>query len=287
MSLLKNTKVKYFVKKTIDTVSLSAIRHIVASNQQLQKIWELSKAVIPDFSDHFTVPVVNEEVEARIRLLIAYEALFIAQTIEPLLMMSNGDHLPHYADIGDSDGSVRLLLKEMGSDNIKTTGINLQTAAVEKMRRKGLDAMQADALDLTKQGISFDIVSVFETLEHLPDPIGFLKGIQNVVKHKLIISVPLIRKSRVGLAYTCNHWPENKKPTVENTHIFELNPGDWKKIFCHSGWKIEDESNLLMFPPDTLHRLILQPYWRILSFEGFWFVSLKKDNEISSKYVIE
>ncbi len=167
----------------------------------------------------------------------------------------------------------------------------MQNSAVEKIRSKGLDAICADALSLGDQGIHYDIVSAFETLEHLPDPIGFLSRIRKVTNERLVISVPFIKRSRVGLAYILDKWPvkwpESKKPTVENTHIFELCPLDWKKIFLHTGWKIADEWKLMIYPLYSPSRLILQPFWRFVSFDGFWFVSLCKDSEYSSRYTIE
>ena len=150
-----------------------------------------------------------------------------------------------------------------------------------------MDAICADALSLGDQGVHYDVVSAFETLEHLPDPIGFLSNIKKVVKKRLVLSVPFIRHSRIGLAYLSNKCSNETKSTVENTHIFELSPRDWKKIFLHTGWKEDEEWKLMMFPSNKISRLILQPFWRFVSFEGFWFVSLSKDNQHSSQYGIE
>ncbi len=184
------------------------------------------------------------------------------------------------------------MLKEyFFGDKLKSVGINLQQSAVDKMRAKGLEGICADALSLGHQGVNYDIVSVFETLEHLPNPIEFLQGIRTVTNERLVVSVPFIRQSRVGLTYISDkwpkQWPKDKIPTIENTHIFELSPLDWKKIFLHTGWGIDNQWKLMMFPSGKLSRLILQPFWRFVSFEGFWFVSLYKNSKYSSKYVIE
>lgn len=282
--------IKSFIKKNIiDPVSVSAVRQIVNSEAELKEIWEYSFKIFTDFSQHYTVPVDNKEVEQRIRLLMAAETIFVKKAIERIVEIEGRCS---YADVGDSDGSIRLLLnKYYNVDKLSYVGINLQNSAVEKIRSKGLDAICADALSLSDQEIHYDVVSVFETLEHLPDPIGFLKGIRKVTDRRLIVSVPFIRHSRVGLAYLSKkwlrQWPEEKKPTIENTHIFELSPKDWKKLFLHTGWKADREWKLMMFPSNRPSRLILQPFWRFVSFEGFWFVSLYKDSEYSSQYAIE
>ena len=276
---------KFIKRNIIDPISICAIRDMINSNNELKKIWNNSLALFPDLKRHFIVPVETKEVEDRIRLLVAAETLFIKKEIDKIIKDENECS---YADVGDSDGSVRLLLNLNNyGDKLTSVGVNLQKSAVEKIKSTGLNAICADALSLGDQEINYDIVSVFETLEHLPDPIGFLSGIKKVTNKKLIVSVPLIRRSRVGLTYISDKWPKGKKPTIENTHIFELSPLDWNKIFRHTGWKIDDEWKLMMFPSNKLSRIILQPYWRYISFEGFWFVSLYKRSEYSSRYAIE
>lgn len=280
---------KMIKRRIIDPISISAIRKVANSNVELKKIWEDSLTLFPDFKHHYSFAVDNEEVEQRIRLLMAAETIFVKKAIEKVI---ERDGRCSYADVGDSDGSIRLLLNKYYNVNeLSYVGINLQNSAVEKIRSKGLDAICADALSLGDQGVTYDIVSAFETLEHLPDPIGFLDGMKKVTNERLIVSVPFIRHSRIGLAYLSQkwlrQWPEDKKPTIENTHIFELSPKDWKKLFLHRGWKVDREWKLMMFPSNRPSRLILQPFWRFVSFEGFWFVSLYKDSEYSSKYVIE
>ncbi len=270
-------------KKIIDPISISAVREIANSEAELKEIWEYSFKIFPDFSQHYTVPVDSKEVEQRIRLLMAAETMFVKKAIDEIKGKCS------YADVGDSDGAIRLLLnKYYTTEELSYVGINLQNSAVKKIRSKGLNAICADALSLANQGIHYDVVSVFETLEHLQDPIGFLNNIRKVTNSRLIVSVPFIRQSRISLAYLFNkRWPVDKIPTIENTHIFELSPSDWRKLFLHTGWKVDREWKLMMFPYHRLSRLILQPFWKFISFEGFWFASLRKDDEYSSKYVVE
>ncbi|MBF0343521.1 MAG: methyltransferase domain-containing protein [Nitrospirae bacterium] len=273
------------MKKIIEPVSLSSTLNIVETTPELKQIWEYSKKLFPSFSEHFSFPIDNKENEHRLRLLITAEVYFTKMAIEPIIKTRD---VCSYADIGDCDGSVRVILKEFFyGDKLKSVGVNLQQDAVKKIIARGLDAICADALDIHNQAKTYDLISVFETLEHLPDPIGFLKNIRQTTNSTLIISVPYIRKSRVSLRYLTSRWPKKTKPTIENTHIFELSPMDWKKIFLHTGWKVEKEYKLLAFKPFTPHRLILEPYWRYASFEGFWFVALGKTDQYSSLYSIE
>lgn len=78
--------IKSFVKKKIiDPVSVSAVRQIVNSEAELKEIWEYSFKIFTDFSQHYTVPVDNKEVEQRIRLLMAAETIFVKKAIEKVL----------------------------------------------------------------------------------------------------------------------------------------------------------------------------------------------------------
>jgi hypothetical protein len=130
-------------------------------------------------------------------------------------------------------------------------------------------------------------VSVFETLEHLPDPIGFLKAIGAVVDDRLVLSVPYVRRSRVGLQYLSKAWPAGDVPTIENVHMFELCPDDLRKIFQHAGWRVEREQIFKQFPVWSPTGVLLSIYWRLTSFEGFYFASLVKDDTNASRYKIE
>ncbi len=278
-----NRSIKSTIMRGVERLSMQAVRSIVRQTPGLESMWAYSVKVFPDMQAHFTGTIVNAETEMRIRLLLCCEALFTGRALKKC----RGSKACSYADVGDSDGTVQMLLRYYGWEELETTGINLQQSAVDRIRERGLDAICEDAMRLGDRGQSYDVVSVFETLEHLPDPIGFLKGIQSVVSDTLVVSVPYIKQSRVGLAYLSKRWPAEKVPTIENTHILELSPGDWGKIFKHAGWRVIDQNFLLMYPRCSWLRLVLQPYWRQRSFEGFWFVALTRDNRFARRYRIE
>jgi hypothetical protein len=255
----------------------------IKEDAKMKAMWNLSHQVLPDLEDHYATVKLSGENLLRVRMLICAQAIFIKRIINQF--SDAGKKIKDYVDIGDSDGSTRMLVeKSMNSKAIKTLGINIQAKAVELIRSKGLDAVCMDAMDIEKQ---FDMVSVFETLEHLPNPIGFLENMQKVVDKRLIISVPLILNSRIGLRYLTDKWTHGETPTIANNHIFELAPEDWTKLFRHTGWRVEYEWKVRQFPKRGLLKMLMQYAWRRISFEGFYFVSLIKDNKYSSQYTIE
>ena len=248
-------------------------------------MWDISVAKYPTFRDHFANPVDDAETEARIRFLVAAECAFVERAIADVVARTG--HCT-FADVGDSDGSVRVVMEEVfGRESLATTGINLQPTVVRRMQDMGLDAICEDAIEVGKRGVRYNVVSLFETLEHLPDPIGFLKAIGAVVEDRLVLSVPYVRQSRMGLRYLDVNWPAGDAPTIENVHIFELCPVDLRRLFRHCGWRVEREAVFKQFPTWSPVGWVLSVYWRLSSFEGFYFVSLIKDDTDASRYQIE
>jgi hypothetical protein len=275
-------------RKIFNVLSSKAILDAKNEDIEFKKIWEVSQKAFPDLENHFTSVTLDNEAILRVRYLICGEVYFLKKIIEEFTRNRKTKECK-YLDIGDSDGSVRLIMnKIMNEIKIDSLGINLQTEAVNRVKATGLKAECIDAMKMGKLGRKYDIVSLFETMEHLPDPIGFLDSMHDVVGERLVISVPFIRRSRVGMQYLTDKWPKDKLPNIENTHIFELSPEDWIKIFRHTGWKVEDQWKLLQFPRRGILKYIMRYAWIKISFEGFWFVSLSKviDKKMR-KYCIE
>jgi hypothetical protein len=275
-----------FKRRIFNRISSYGVKKAIKENSEMFAMWNLSLEGLPNLENHYATVKLSGEDLLRVRMLICAQAIFLNRTINQFEKL--GNRIESHVDIGDSDGSTRILLeKSLNGKKINSLGINIQAEAVELIKSKGLEAECMDAMDLNKQNRKFDLVSVFETLEHLPNPIGFLENMQDIVDKRLLISVPLIKNSRVGLRYLTNKWDSKEIPTIANNHIFELSPKDWIKLFWHTGWRVDQEWKVSQFPKKGLLKIILKYAWRKISFEGFYFVSLVKDTRYSSRYVIE
>ena len=139
------------------------------------------------------------------------------------------------------------------------------------------------AEELHKHNIFADIFLCFEVLEHMMNPCRFLYDLSSKTNVKyMIVTVPYLKNSRVGL----KHIRRNRKEIVyaENTHIFELSPGDWKLITKHAGWEIVMKKIYFQYPKKSFFRLT-KCLWRNFDFEGFYGMILKRDNSWSSLYM--
>lgn len=133
------------------------------------------------------------------------------------------------ADLGDSNG---IFIRAIGKDGIS---VNISDPAIISLYGKGLAVVKADIEHLPFKSGSIDTIFLFETLEHVPNPITLLKEIERVVTRSLILSVPYVSETVV---HPRNYDPY--RPQYQH-HIFEFSPVDLKKIVTHSNFKVKDE----------------------------------------------
>lgn len=189
-------------------------------------------------------------------------------------------------DIGDSAGTHVSYLSHPSiydARRLRTLSVNLDPTALQRIRSRGFQAILCRAEDLEKHSITSDVFVCFQMLEHLFDPIGFLHSISTRGSCKyFVITVPYVRKSRVGLQYI----KKSKEGDFysENTHVFELCPEDWNLIFLFSGWRILFSDQYTQYPKRGLFNL-MKFEWRRFDFDGFYGVILEKDDSFSKRYL--
>lgn len=266
--------IKPFLKRVLQLILRKSLEK-AAKQQGLKDLADKLTEIVPDITDQYsTFKVDNPYLEVNVRNLHAFQMS---------LVNLEGVERPVIVDIGDSAGTHLQYIVGLYSKkkNIKCLSVNLDIKAVEKIKRKGLEAVQARAEELHKYNVNPDILLCFETLEHLMDPCHFLHELSKTNAKYLIITAPYLRNSRVGL----HHIRGRHKDIVhaENTHIFELSPKDLKLLVEHSGWKIMQEKIYLQYPKRGVFR-ITKALWERFDFEGFYGMILSRDDTWSSKY---
>lgn len=198
-------------------------------------------------------------------------------------------------DIGDSSGNhidlFKKKIKDYSNASICSLSINCDSKAINKIKWSGKQAIKVDIekqdfvkeinADSTNAGYQFPTYCMmFETLEHLENPIAFLNKMKFVSFEGLIISVPFIKKSRVALHQWRNNRLNNKLYSKEDIHVFELSPDDWKLIFKYCGFKIVSDSIYYQYPRKWLWFLfipVFRKYWSWFDYQGFYCVTLEKE----------
>ena len=168
---------------------------------------------------------------------------------------------------------------------INTLSVNLDPVAVGKIKNKGLKALKCRAEELhlhPEFNSSIDLFLSYEMLEHLLDPISFLRQMAVKANCELfLITVPYVTRSRIGMHHIRRSNPGNVY--AEGVHIFELCPEDWKRVFQFSGWEVIYEDRYTQYPKKN--PLYFTKYiWRRVDFDGFYGVILKRNLELSNRY---
>lgn len=269
---------KAYLKKGIDAVLAKSIELAIAE-QGLGKLARRLEEIVPDIADQYSrFKVEGRYLSMNVRGLHAFQMSLVDKVI------SKFRDSVVVIDIGDSAGTHIQYISGLynRSINVKSLSVNLDEKAVEKIRKKGFEAICAKAEELSNFNVNPDIFLCFEMLEHLMDPCRFLRSLSSNTKAQyLVVTVPYLKTSRIGL----HHIRHGREGNVyaENTHIFELNPTDWKLLIRHSGWNIQEERIYLQYPKYSLLS-ITRPWWKMKDFEGFYGLILTRDNNWSSKY---
>ena len=275
-NLLKEIAKKYLIQ-AIDSSSKESGRFDLMKNLE---------EIVPDVSDQYTTfEVDNAFVEKMVRGLHAFQMSLVQNSCNMIEKQNI-----NIVDIGDSSGTHQRYLGSKkiinNGKNVNALSVNLDPVAVSKMKIKGLNAIECRAENLTEHpefnGDSVDLFLAFETLEHIFDPISFLRSISlSKGNPYFVITVPYLKKSRVGLHQIRRN--EVKDIYAENTHIFELCPEDWKLLFQLAGWEVVHEEVYRMFP--KRNPLVLTSFvWKKLAFDGFFGCILRKSEKFSSTY---
>jgi hypothetical protein len=274
--VLKN--VRDCLKKYFYLIQTNSLKKSAKERGLKVLIDKLNKEV-PDISNQYSrFEVNNQYLKTKVRTLHAFQISLFDDVVGEL-------ENPVIVDIGDSAGTHLQYINGLYSKNknIRSLSVNLDPEAVRRIKGKGLEAIQSRVEDLQNYNINADVFLCFETLEHLMNPCYFLYELMKKTNVKyLVVTVPYLKRSRVGL----HHIRCEKGDIVqaENTHVFELSPGDWKLILRHSGWDIVKDDIFLQYPRRSLYRFT-KLLWRKYDFEGFYGLILKRDWTWPSRYL--
>jgi 2-polyprenyl-3-methyl-5-hydroxy-6-metoxy-1,4-benzoquinol methylase len=131
-------------------------------------------------------------------------------------------------DVGCGDGKFLSLIKN--SKSVSGVEINKHLRKKIKKNKKKIEIFN----NLSSLNKKFDVITIFHVLEHIEDPISFLKLIKTKMKKKttLIIEVP----SCNDLLFSCNI-DAIKKFVLWSEHLILFNNDILKNILKLAGFK--------------------------------------------------
>ncbi len=173
-------------------------------------------------------------------------------------------------DVGDPDG---LVLHYLGARH--GVSVNILDVCVRQITASGGRAVRGDCALLPFADAAFDYVCCFETLEHLENPIAGLKELARLVKRKLYLAIPWVRRTVIR---EDNHDP--KQPEPEN-HVFEFSHADFLKILTHARLRVSYYHTIAVVPRivNPVHRLLLERFYFPVNYARYQFFELEKEGQ--------
>lgn len=164
-------------------------------------------------------------------------------------------------DIGSAEGA---LLKWAENSQYDTYGMDVSEFAVKlgRQRAKQAKLVVGDIVSLPFQDGSFDVVTCFEVLEHLLNPLIALKEISRILKENgvFVMSTPNVRSK--GLRWKGNDWHGHR----DATHVSLLSGEQWDELLERTQFKIVDrfvdtlwDSPYFKHIPRALQHLLFKP----------------------------
>ncbi len=258
------------IKSIYDKFRIWSVKGALMDNGLLKMYMSL-KEFAPDISDQYTeLKLDTEYLKTKVRALHAFQ-------MDMVYNNHDWNKVNEVMDIGDSSGlhlSYLKFLTKTYQKEIYTISVNIDSEAVKKIRDKGMEAMCISAENIC---LLYPLIFMFEVLEHLANPVKVLSNLFELKAEKIFITVPYLKRSRIGMHHLRDPKSWSKGTSPENIHIFELSPDDWKLLFKHIGWKIQHEKIFYQYPKRLfLVSWLFKMFWRKTDFEGFYGIVLRR-----------
>jgi 2-polyprenyl-3-methyl-5-hydroxy-6-metoxy-1,4-benzoquinol methylase len=190
---------------------------------------EQSKAV---YSDAYYVKTPDQDACVGYRNYLENDSVSIAKKIFRTLEKLGPANSRRLLDVGCATGNLLQVAREHGWD---TYGIEISPWAVERARQKGLTVYGKPLQECNLESSSFDVVTLYDVLEHFPDPKNELREIRRILKPGgwLIIETPNIDSVPVKLLYGA------KSDLVQpNAHLVLFSKATLRRILEMMGFRV-------------------------------------------------
>jgi len=160
----------------------------IPSEDSLRNYYRTSQA-----SQYFQTHIIRPTTEKRIDTIIRPRAIWLKESVEKFI---GSEKTVAILDIGCSVG---LLLSQAKTFGWKLYGTEYESNAAEVSRKLGVELLDPELNSIHQHCLNFDIITMFEVLEHVGQPLYFLNNIHELIRDGglLALTVPNIK----GLEY--------------------------------------------------------------------------------------
>jgi SAM-dependent methyltransferase len=137
-------------------------------------------------------------------------------------------------DVGCATGR---FLQQMAAVGWRGSGIELDPDAAAKARTVTADVTVGDPAEVTLPAASFDLVTAFHVVEHLPDPAGALRNMLGWLAPGGLLVVEVPNVGGWGGALFGRHWSGLDFPR----HLIHFTPATMRALVERCGGRVVDE----------------------------------------------
>lgn len=187
------------------------------------KIWDTA-------SGTNATPGSSESVRFRVRM---ERRLKLAKKLLP--PAASGQSVPTLLDVACSSGDFLDVAKTNGFD---VQGVEPAPEAARTCRDAGFDVFEGFLEDAKYKNESFDVITVFELIEHITDPVSLLRECSRILKPNgvLILNTP---NANSWTRKVMRHRWEGFSLTLQGGHISWFSPESMAVLAERSGFSIE------------------------------------------------
>lgn len=155
-------------------------------------------------------------------------------------------HLDHLESQLSIDGRKRLLdvgchigifLEEVEARGWDAWGVEPSHWAVSQAKARNLQVVQGTLADAAFPSEHFDVVTLFDVIEHLPDPLGELRQIARLVRPGGWICVHTMDVDSLFARVMGERWP-----WLMEMHLYYFSRGTLRAMLCRAGFRVVQTS---------------------------------------------
>jgi SAM-dependent methyltransferase len=161
--------------------------------------------------------------------LVAQEAMVRATARYRLNKMQRYSRGLRLLDVGCSTGP---LLEEATNAGLDADGIDLSRTAVERARLKGHSASVATVETLAD--VTYDMVTAFDVIEHVRDPVSFVEGVHKALEPGGILAITTPDTNSL----TCRAMGRRWYFYLPGVHTFHFNPANITALLADHGFDV-------------------------------------------------
>lgn len=222
------------------------LRKEIENNEEISRLFPESK-----MRKHYVLKEMRQSVEYPVIFVnqIRYYRMYkFFQKNYPVLF----DKETKIVNVGDTSG---ILLRTMGKNELS---VNINKKVVESMKENALKAEVQDAENLKYRDKTFDYGFCFQCLEHLKNPLKALDELGRVVKKRVFLSIPYVKRTYVfnkRIADSMKKTPIGSGPYGAkevldgDCHIFEFSTKDMLSLLNFTQLEYIDSFPINYFTP--------------------------------------